>query len=217
MSEFTPKELSWLSFNGRVLQEAADPSVPLIERVRFLGIYSNNQDEFFKVRVAELKRQVMINKERGIHEEEVNLLKRVQNEAARYQMTLNEIFHQLVGELAQNNIFLRDEKSITEEQRSWVVRYFKHHVLKHINPVIIDEQTDLVSFLKDQYTYLFARMSSAKGNSYALIEIPTDYLPRFFPLVHPSPRNQLWMSRNPWFETDVLPRLRSEVASALRG
>lgn len=44
-----------------------------------------------------------------------------------------------------------------------------------------------------------------------------DYLPRFFPLVHPSPRNQLWMSRNPWFETDVLPRLRSEVASALRG
>ena len=187
MSEFTPKELSWLSFNGRVLQEAADPSVPLIERVRFLGIYSNNQDEFFKVRVAELKRQVMINKERGIHEEEVNLLKRVQNEAARYQMTLNEIFHQLVGELAQNNIFLRDEKSITEEQRSWVVRYFKHHVLKHINPVIIDEQTDLVSFLKDQYTYLFARMSSAKGNSYALIEIPTDYLPRFIKM--PSENN----------------------------
>lgn len=187
MSEFTPKELSWLSFNGRVLQEAADPSVPLIERVRFLGIYSNNQDEFFKVRVAELKRQVMINKERGIHEEEVNLLKRVQNEAARYQMTLNEIFHQLVVELAQNNIFLRDEKSITEEQRSWVVRYFKHHVLKHINPVIIDEQTDLVSFLKDQYTYLFARMSSAKGNSYALIEIPTDYLPRFIKM--PSENN----------------------------
>ena len=57
-----PKELSWLSFNARVLQEAADPSVPLIERVRFLGIYSSNQDEFFKVRVAELKRQVIINK-----------------------------------------------------------------------------------------------------------------------------------------------------------
>lgn len=187
MSDFTPKELSWLSFNGRVLQEAADPSVPLIERVRFLGIYSNNQDEFFKVRVAELKRQVMINKERGIHEEEVNLLKRVQNEAARYQMTLNEIFHQLVEELAQNNIFLRDEKSISDEQREWIVRYFRHHVLKHINPVIIDEETDLVSFLKDQYTYLFARMSSHEGNSYALIEIPTDYLPRFIKM--PSENN----------------------------
>ena len=60
-----PKELSWLSFNARVLQEAADPSVPLIERVRFLGIYSSNLDEFFKVRVAELKRQVIINKAQG--------------------------------------------------------------------------------------------------------------------------------------------------------
>ncbi|MDY6321652.1 MAG: polyphosphate kinase 1 [Succinivibrio sp.] len=182
MSNFTPKELSWLSFNGRVLQEAADPSVPLIERVRFLGIYSNNQDEFFKVRVAELKRQVMINKERGIHEEEVNLLKRVQNEAARYQMTLNELFHKLTEELAQHSIFLRDEKSVTPDQQSWVSRYFRHHVLKHINPVIIDEDTDLLSFLKDQYTYLFVRMSSVKGNSYALIEIPTDALPRFIRL-----------------------------------
>ena len=69
-----PKELSWLSFNARVLQEAADPSVPLIERVRFLGIYSSNLDEFFKVRVAELKRQVIINKAQGQNEEAVSLL-----------------------------------------------------------------------------------------------------------------------------------------------
>ena len=61
-NNYIPRELSWLSFNGRVLQEAADPSVPLIERVRFLGIYSSNLDEFFKVKVADLKRQVIINK-----------------------------------------------------------------------------------------------------------------------------------------------------------
>ena len=79
MSDLIPKELSWLSFNGRVLQEAADPSVPLIERVHFLGIYSNNQDEFFKVRVAELKRQAMIVQERNAQEELVTLLKQVQH------------------------------------------------------------------------------------------------------------------------------------------
>ncbi len=178
MSEFIPKELSWLSFNGRVLQEAADPSVPLIERVHFLGIYANNQDEFFKVRVAELKRQAMIVHEKQSQEELVTLLKQVQHEAARYQMTLNEIFRSLVSELERNKIFLRDEKSISDTQRQWVEHYFRHHVLKHINPVIIDENTDLVSFLKDKYSYLIVRMSGAK-NYYALIEIPTDAIPRF--------------------------------------
>ncbi len=178
-SNFVPKELSWLSFNGRVLQEAADPSVPLIERVRFLGIYSNNQDEFFKVRVAELKRQVIINNLNGKKEDAVNLLRQVQKEAAKYQMTLNSIFHSLKEELAQHKIFLRDIESITEAQKSWVLRYFKRHVLKHINPVIIDKDTDLVSFLKDQYTYLFVKMTGKDQNHYSLIEIPSDQIPRF--------------------------------------
>ncbi len=178
-SKFMPKELSWLSFNGRVLQEAADPSVPLIERIRFLGIYSNNQDEFFKVRVAELKRQSIINNANGKGDDAVNLLRQVQKDAAKYQMTLNEIFHSLKEELAEHKIFLRDQKSISQSQKNWVLRYFKRHVLKHINPVIIDEETDLVSFLKDKYTYLFVKMTGTEANQYALIEIPTDELPRF--------------------------------------
>lgn len=150
-----PKELSWLSFNARVLQEAADPSVPLIERVRFLGIYSSNQDEFFKVRVAELKRQVIINKaQESENEAAVNLLRQVQNEANKYQRTLNNLYKQLLLELEQHNIFLRDQDSISKTQKEWVANYFKLHVLKHINPVIIDSETDLVSFLKDQFTYL---------------------------------------------------------------
>lgn len=178
-----PKELSWLSFNGRVLQEAADPSVPLIERVRFLGIYSSNLDEFFKVRVAELKRQIIINKaQEGGNDDVVHLLRNVQNEANKYQRTLNHIYKQLLIELADHNIFMRDQDSITDDQKSWVISYFKRHVLKHINPVIIDEQTDLVSFLKDEFTYLLVDMTSDSTVHHALIEIPTDILPRFIRL-----------------------------------
>lgn len=181
MEQFVPKEISWLAFNGRVLQEAADPSVPLIERVRFLGIYSNNQDEFFKVRVADLKRQAMINKDLGKGAEAASLLKQVQNAASEYQKVHNKIYHTVLDELAKNHIYLRDEKEITADQKAWVKSYFKRHVLKHINPVIITEDIDLISFLKDQYTYLLVKMSGEKkaNDSYALIEIPSDVVPRF--------------------------------------
>lgn len=184
-----PKELSWLSFNARVLQEAADPSVPLIERVRFLGIYSSNLDEFFKVRVAELKRQVIINKAQGQNEEAVNLLRTVQAEANKYQRTLNRIYKQLLVELADHNIFMRDQDSITKEQQEWVTTYFKHHVIKHINPVIIDADTDLVSFLKDEFTYLLVNLADKNEVHHALIEIPTDKLPRFIRM--PSEDNKV--------------------------
>lgn len=176
---FYPKELSWLSFNGRVLQEASDPKVPLIEKIRFLGIYSSNQDEFFKVRVADLKRDVIINKQR--HKDGFNpslLLRDVQKRASEYQIIVDRIYDDLKDELAANQIFLKDEAEVTVSQRRYLRRYFKHHVLKHINPVIITDTTDLVSFLKDEYTYLLVRMSG-RHVSHALIEIPSDVLPRF--------------------------------------
>ena len=170
MSKLVPKELSWLSFNARVLQEAADESVPLIERVRFLGIYSNNQDEFFKVRVADLKRQVIINKDQGDHDKSVEaakLLKQVQNAASEYQQVQNKVYRELMAELGRHNIFLKNDSEVTGLQKDWVRRYFKRHVQKHINPVIISENIDLVSFLRDQYTYLLICMSSKKENNYA--------------------------------------------------
>lgn len=192
MSKLVPKELSWLSFNARVLQEAADKSVPLIERVRFLGIYSNNQDEFFKVRVADLKRQVIINKEQGLAEqsqEAARLLKQVQTAASEYQHVQNKVYRELMDELGEHNIFLKNDSEITQLQKVWVRRYFKRHVQKHINPVIISDNIDLISFLRDQYTYLLIRMSSKKESHYALIEIPVDVVPRFLRL--PSEDNNI--------------------------
>lgn len=177
--DLVPKEISWLSFNGRVLQEAADQSVPLIEKIRFLGIYSNNQDEFFKVRVANLKRQIIINKEEGGDESvSVRLLKEVQLLVSRYQGELNRIYRSLVQELAEHRIYLRDETEVTDNQKAWVRTYFKRHVLKHINPIIFNKNIDLVQFLRDQYTYLLIRMTGKEVN-YALLEIPSDVVPRF--------------------------------------
>ncbi len=184
MNKFVPKELSWLSFNARVLQEAADKSVPLIERVRFLGIYSNNQDEFFKVRVADLKRQVIINKEQGSakSEEAARLLKQVQHAASEFQKIQNKVYRDLMAELTEHHIYLKNEKEIAEEQKAWVRRYFRRHVLKHINPVIVTQNIDLISFLRDQYTYLLVKMSGKKSDNYALMEIPSDVVPRFIRL-----------------------------------
>lgn len=175
---YMPKELSWLSFNARVLQEASDPSVPLIERIRFLGIYSSNQDEFFKVRVADLKRQAIIKSNKDLNSDPTVLLRLVQKTASSYQKILNNIFLQLKQELKENHIELKNEVEATAEQRDYLRKYFKHHVLQYINPVIINEQIDLVSFLKDQYTYLLVRMTG-KTKCHALIEIPSDIIPRF--------------------------------------
>lgn len=176
--DLVPKEISWLSFNGRVLQEAADQSVPLIEKLRFLGIYANNQDEYFKVRVANLKRQIIINKENGSARETAKLLKAVQNSVGSYQKEVNRIYRTLIQELADNKIYLRDETEVTESQKSWIRTYFRRHVLKHINPIIFNANMDLVKFMRDQYTYLLVRMTG-KHIYYALIEIPSDVVPRF--------------------------------------
>ena len=98
---YIEKELSWLSFNERVLQEAADPKVPVIERVRFLGIYSNNQDEFFRVRVADVRRQILIDESKGRGQRARNLLAAINDKVLELQVKFDEIYKQLLLDLAR--------------------------------------------------------------------------------------------------------------------
>ncbi len=173
-----PKELSWLSFNERVLQEACDKNVPLIERARFLGIYSNNQDEFFKVRVADLKRQVLIDESRSDKVQAEQILKAVQAKSAKLTDKFNKAYNDILKEFADNHINFKDEKEINENERNWIRKFFTSKVKQLISPIILNDDINLLSVLKDTSTYLAVEIIRDSGKQYALIEIPSSKLPR---------------------------------------
>ncbi|MDN3610823.1 polyphosphate kinase 1 [Vibrio ostreicida] len=176
---YIEKELSWLSFNERVLQEAADKTVPLIERIRFLGIFSNNLDEFYKVRFSDVKRRILINQERGINDNSKHLLTKMQTKAMRLNERFDELYAELIRDMARRRIFLVNETQLNESQQKWVKKYFSTQVLPHITPLLMRDDIDVLQFLKDEYAYIAVELRKEDHKQYALIEIPTDHLPRF--------------------------------------
>ncbi|AHF74513.1 polyphosphate kinase [Candidatus Sodalis pierantonius str. SOPE] len=187
---YIEKELSWLSFNERVLQEAADKSNPLIERMRFLGIYSNNLDEFYKVRFAELKRRILISEEQGTRGASRHLLNRIQAKVLNAEQEFDNLYNDLLLEMARNQIFLINERQLSPRQQDWLRQYFKQQLRQHITPILIQHDTNLVRFLKDDYTYLVVEIIQGQTLRYALLEIPSDKVPRFINLPAESPRRR---------------------------
>src|SRR6478672_2685550 len=119
MKHLIPRDISWLSFNARVLQEANDPTVPLKERIRFLGIFSNNQDEFFRVRVATLKRMIQLGgKKTNMHLEEKpqQILDEIQTIVLEEQSEFNRIWDGILQELKKEKIFFVDDTHLTKDQ-----------------------------------------------------------------------------------------------------
>jgi len=176
---YIEKELSWLSFNERVLQEAADKTVPLIERIRFLGIFSNNLDEFYKVRFADVKRRILIDRERGGNNSFKHLLKKMQSKALKLNDDFESLYNDLIKEMARRHIFLVNENQLDEYQQKWVTNYFNDKVLPHITPWLISNGANILQYLKDEYAYIAVNLRKDNLFQYALIEIPTDQLPRF--------------------------------------
>ncbi|UGG16852.1 polyphosphate kinase 1 [Escherichia coli] len=187
---YIEKELSWLSFNERVLQEAADKSNPLIERMRFLGIYSNNLDEFYKVRFAELKRRIIISEEQGSNSHSRHLLGKIQSRVLKADQEFDGLYNELLLEMARNQIFLINERQLSVNQQNWLRHYFKQYLRQHITPILINPDTDLVQFLKDDYTYLAVEIIRGDTIRYALLEIPSDKVPRFVNLPPEAPRRR---------------------------
>jgi polyphosphate kinase len=185
-----PRDISWLSFNERVLQEAADPTVPLRERIKFLGIFSNNMDEFFRVRVATLRRMVELgNKAKNMHLEQSpdKILNEIQEIVLEQQAQFNDIWEQVRSELEKERIFLVTEKKLNKEQQRFVQSYFEEEVRTNIIPMMIESVTHL-PYLREKSIYLgvvLSRRDATLKRKYSIIEVPSRTIGRFIRL--PSP------------------------------
>ncbi len=189
------RELSWLSFNERVLQEAQDKTVPLIERVKFLGIFSNNRDEFFRIRVATLKRILKHQKkaEELMGEHPERLLDTIQKTVIEQQNTFDQTYHKILRELRTHNIFIINEKQLSPEQGVFVKEFFREKVMPSLFPIMLDSNPKF-PYLKDDSGYLIIKMGKTdkkKKSKYALIEIPTDLLSRFTVLPKDKEKNYI--------------------------
>lgn len=174
------RELSWLSFNHRVLQEAQDETVPLLERLVFLGIHSNNMDEFFRVRVATLNRLLALGKkgEEGYEDELKKVVKAITKKAQALSLEFDETFKYLKSKLKEEEILILNEKELSEEQQGFVAQYFDDHIMASVGPVMID-QVKHFPHLKDKYIYLAVKVETATGLRYGIMEVPTAIHSRF--------------------------------------
>lgn len=190
-SNIINREISWLHFNERVLQEAADPATPLINRMKFLGIYSNNLDEFFRVRVATVTR--MIGMEKNVfHDKYLNprkTLREINRITKDQQKEFQRIYNSVIHELAEKNIFVINDRELTADQSKFVEKYFREHVRPNLFPIILSNLK--AASLHDHSLYL-AVVLQVKGKpsleKYALIEVPVNSLSRF--LILPSENDQ---------------------------
>ena len=177
------RDISWLAFNSRVLQEAADETVPLKERIKFLGIFSNNLDEFFRVRVAALKRMIELGAKAKMHLElnPESILEEIQDKVVIQQTEFERIWDEIFRELKKQKIFLVDDKKLNATQQKFVLEYFNEEVRSYIVPLMI-ESIQGFPVLNDKSIYLACRLlknDRSIPQKFALVSVPTRRLPRF--------------------------------------
>ena len=191
------RDISWLSFNYRVLQEAKDPSVPLFERIKFLAIYSSNLDEFFRVRMANHRNLLRASKKakRELEVDPKQLIKQIQAIVDRQQKEFSRIFEEeIIPELKRHNIYLLRRLELNEEQKTFVEDYFKGHMLPFVQPVLL-VKNKIRPFLNNAALYLTVLLQDKANPSapheFAIVKIPSDHLPRFIHLPASGNRHDL--------------------------
>ncbi len=177
------RELSWLQFNERVLQEAEDCRNPLIERIKFLGIYSNNLDEFFRVRVATITRLLKLKKTNNdyLSFNPRNTLEQIYEIDKKNQKVFLSIYRSLLNDLHKENIYIKNEKQLNPEQGKFVQDFFRSKVRPSLFPIML-KRFKAVDSIKDTSIYIAIHMFDKKNHSnedFAFIEIPVEITTRF--------------------------------------
>lgn len=184
-SKIITRDISWLAFNGRVLQEAGDETVPLKERIKFLGIFSNNLDEFFRVRVATLRRMIEFGSKANMHLEQTpeKILEEINLKVTNQQNQFNRTWAGILNELKDQKIFLVNEKQLNREQQKFILAYFNDSVRSNIVPLML-ESIQAFPILNDKSIYLACKLSMKDESipqRFALVSVPVR-LPRFITL-----------------------------------
>ena len=189
---YVAKEISWLYFNERVLQETQDKGVPIIERIRLLGIVSNNLDEFFRVRVADVRRRILLEDAQDVQDSSAaKLLRKLQRQISRLHENYNRIYKELFDQLKKSHIYFLSEEELSDSQRRYLRRYFRESVLPILAPIMLNEDSRLPT-LSEQSIYIALKIDynnkDPRNRPYAVLEVPTDSLPRFIQI--PSKRSK---------------------------
>src|ERR1700759_5354986 len=174
------REISWLYFNDRVLQEASDPTVPLIDRIRFLAIFSSNLDEFYRVRVATMSRLSNLNEKAkevlGYNPKKI--LNQIKNVVVKQERKFNNLYENIiVRQLAEEKIFILNDTQLNVQRGAFVKSYFRESLLATLVPIMLDNSMPLPE-LRDRAIYFFVKLTKDKSVRYALIEMP-DNISRF--------------------------------------
>ena len=182
--QFNPRDVTWLAFNARVLQEAMDKSVPIHLRIRFLGIFSNNLDEFFRVRVAGLKRAMDFKQKlvaESFYDAPSKILQKINKLVIHQQEDFDKTWKDVQREMAKEKVFIKDHNHLTAEQKEFVVKYFDEEVESNVIPILLHDNKPM-PYLREKSLFIGVAMRRKEWqyeSQYAFIEVPVTANGRF--------------------------------------
>ena len=194
--QFLNRDLSWLSFNKRVLEEAANTNLPLYERIKFLAIYSSNLDEFYRVRVGTYKRftELPAEDKSNLRENPDAILKNINAEVDRQQNKFGQIFTlDIIPALKENNIILYRDEELCDEHHQFVKDFFLDNLLPHVQPMLLLKK-QIQPFLQNNVVYIAVKLFKKRSKKeeegepkvrrsrYAIIKVPSHRFARFIEL-----------------------------------